>query len=78
MLKIGNPAKIMFNSEEDLLILLGIQEPDVTVTMFHENSFVNLVPDASPIHAVVHREVKQTVRASALRKPSFNASTLQH
>jgi hypothetical protein len=38
VIKIGNPAKIMFNSEEDLLVLLGIQEPDVTATMFHENS----------------------------------------
>jgi hypothetical protein len=30
---IGNPAKILFDNEEDLLICLGIQEPDVTVTL---------------------------------------------
>lgn len=31
--KLGNPAKIMFDSEEDLLVCLGVQEPDVTVTI---------------------------------------------
>jgi hypothetical protein len=37
VVKIGNPAKIMFNSEEDLLVLLGIQEPDVTVSLITDD-----------------------------------------
>ena len=38
VVKIGNPAKIMFNSEEELLVLLGIQEPDVTATFIPDDS----------------------------------------
>lgn len=37
MIKIGNPAKIFFDSEEDLLVCLGIQEPDVTATLIPES-----------------------------------------
>lgn len=33
VVKLGNPAKILVDSEEDLLVCLGIQEPDVTVTI---------------------------------------------
>ena len=33
IMKIGNPAKIYFDEEEDLLIALGVKEPEVTATM---------------------------------------------
>lgn len=35
----GNPAKIMFETEEDLLVLLGIQEPDVTASLIPEETY---------------------------------------
>lgn len=37
---IGNPAKIIFETEEELLICLKIQEPDVTATLPNDD-YVN-------------------------------------
>jgi hypothetical protein len=32
-MKIGNPAKILFDDEEDMLVALGVKEPEVTATI---------------------------------------------
>ena len=37
--KIGNPGRIMFEHENELLICLKIQEPDVTATLPLDDSF---------------------------------------
>lgn len=68
----GNPAKIMFNSEEELLVCLGIQEPDVTATMVPMESIGATVLD-SPA-----RTVSENKHRSVLRKPSFNVKTHLH
>lgn len=36
VIKVGNPAKVLFDTEEDLMVCLGIQEPDVTATIIPE------------------------------------------
>jgi len=38
---IGNPGKILFSTEEELLICLGLQEPDVTATLQEEQKTQN-------------------------------------
>lgn len=45
--KIGNPGKILFSSEEELLVCLGITEPDVTATLHDENSTQHGTVDSS-------------------------------
>ena len=33
VLKMGNPAKILFDEEKDLHIALGLEDPEVTATL---------------------------------------------
>jgi len=33
LVKLGNPFKILFDTEQDLLICLGVQDPEVTASL---------------------------------------------
>jgi len=67
VVQIGNPAKIMFNSEEELLVLLGIQEPDVTATFIPDDSREIKSEPARDIKPMPAKQIKPDIVKSTLK-----------